>query len=272
MRHWSVNVSVERLERPGLNCDVGAWWELFQLRERDQLCRTLQVLCPWATLGLVVSEIAPLFNPEFPSQILETSMTIGLMSLLYWVSWRAWPRSVVAALLVATSIASGAYIGWACVASGNFFSAHTLAICVVLTFLALGGLSTRETILGTLGTVLSWFSVCRFGALGEWHEAVRHIHGPSGDSLTLRVGIHQGEVAVGAFGGARRVDYTALGTTVNLAARLESLCPKGKILISAEVLNHVAGFEQPEKVMENLRVKGISEPVTAFLLASKLSG
>ena len=55
------------------------------------------------------------------------------------------------------------------------------------------------------------------------------------EGLKLRVGIHQGEAVVGNFGSYRRMDYTCIGSTVNLAARIESVCNPGSIYVSEQV-------------------------------------
>ncbi|MEC8191248.1 MAG: adenylate/guanylate cyclase domain-containing protein [Myxococcota bacterium] len=53
--------------------------------------------------------------------------------------------------------------------------------------------------------------------------------------LTIRVGIHQGEAVVGNFGSDQRFDYTCIGPMVNAAARIESQCPPGSIMISQAI-------------------------------------
>ncbi len=51
-------------------------------------------------------------------------------------------------------------------------------------------------------------------------------------SLRLRIGIHSGEANVGAFGPRDRRTFTAIGTAVNIASRLEKQCPPGRVLVS----------------------------------------
>lgn len=51
-------------------------------------------------------------------------------------------------------------------------------------------------------------------------------------ALRIRCGINTGMVTVGGFGSEMRKDYTAMGVHVNLAARLESICEPGQVLIS----------------------------------------
>lgn len=62
-----------------------------------------------------------------------------------------------------------------------------------------------------------------------------------GRRLTFGTGIHTGPAVVGNVGAPDRMDYTAIGDTVNTASRLESNAPGGKIYISAAVANALEG-------------------------------
>jgi class 3 adenylate cyclase len=53
--------------------------------------------------------------------------------------------------------------------------------------------------------------------------------------LQTRIGIHQGEAIVGNFGSERRSAYTCIGTAVNLASRIEGVCPPGKVFVSGVI-------------------------------------
>ncbi|MGD9317552.1 MAG: adenylate/guanylate cyclase domain-containing protein, partial [Anaerolineae bacterium] len=81
----------------------------------------------------------------------------------------------------------------------------------------------------------------------------------------VRVGINTGLVVVGEVGTDLRVEYTAMGDAINLAARMEQHAPPGGILISHDTYRHVRGAfdvvpQQP------LAVKGKAEPVQAYLV------
>lgn len=51
------------------------------------------------------------------------------------------------------------------------------------------------------------------------------------EPLQLRIAINSGKAVVGDVGSSQRVDYTALGATINLAARMEGVCPLGNVLL-----------------------------------------
>src|SRR5215813_12930452 len=70
-------------------------------------------------------------------------------------------------------------------------------------------------------------------ALRRYSDEVRRTHGVP---VQMRVGLHAGEVVVRAIGSDLHMDYTAVGQTTHLAARMEQMAMPGAILITPAVL------------------------------------
>jgi len=86
-----------------------------------------------------------------------------------------------------------------------------------------------------------------------------------GYELDLGIGIAQGFATLGAFGFEGRWDYTAIGSVVNLAARLCGEAQAGQILVDRRTRAAVESDWHTEPVGP-LTLKGFTQPVTAFLL------
>jgi class 3 adenylate cyclase/PAS domain-containing protein len=98
-----------------------------------------------------------------------------------------------------------------------------------------------------------------------YHETV-----PSGDRLQFGIGVHTGEAIVGNVGSPDRLDYSAMGDSVNLAKRLQEVADPDQVLISEDTYNLVKdkvevrqlepivvkGRSQQTRVYELLRVRG----------------
>ena len=100
---------------------------------------------------------------------------------------------------------------------------------------------------------------------------LRHeLLGRFGIEFWMRIGINTGMVVVGRIGNDLRMDYTAVGDTTNLAARLQSACVPGRVLVSEATHRLVRGFfeirEQP-----TFQAKGKSKPVRSFEVLARLS-
>ena len=81
-----------------------------------------------------------------------------------------------------------------------------------------------------------------------------------GIPIQIRVGLNSGEVVVGAIRNDLHMDYTAIGQTAHLAARMEQMAMPGSILIAPDTLRLAEGFVQL-KPLGSVNVKGISEPL-----------
>ena len=88
----------------------------------------------------------------------------------------------------------------------------------------------------------------------------------SGVTLNFGIGINTGDAVVGNIGSVNRMDYTAIGDAVNLAARLESNAKAGQVLVSETVYQEVAG-RLPLEPMGEITVKGKSQPIKVYQLA-----
>jgi class 3 adenylate cyclase len=84
-----------------------------------------------------------------------------------------------------------------------------------------------------------------------------------GFDLDFGVGIAQGYATIGAIGFEGRLDYGAIGTVTNLAARLCGEAKPGQVLISRRMIGTVEELVEAEPVGE-LALKGFSRPVSAF--------
>src|SRR5256712_2484602 len=99
-------------------------------------------------------------------------------------------------------------------------------------------------------------------ALRRYAEEVRRTHGLE---MQARVGLNSGEVVVRAIGNDLHMDYSAVGQTTHLAARMEQLATPGSILLTAATLRLVEGFVQVN-ALGPVPVKGLAEPVEVFEL------
>jgi signal transduction histidine kinase/class 3 adenylate cyclase len=86
--------------------------------------------------------------------------------------------------------------------------------------------------------------------------------------VQFRCGIHQGTAVVGMFGGSHRADYTAIGPSVNIAARLQEAAEPGSILVSAAVADYL---EEDYSITKGspLQLKGVDETVLTFVIHPK---
>src|SRR5690242_15724257 len=94
-------------------------------------------------------------------------------------------------------------------------------------------------------------------------EYAEEIRLKQGLEFALRVGINTGLVVVGAIGSDLRLEYTAIGDAINLAARMEQTALPGTVQISDETYKLVAPFFDVEALGE-VEVKGKSAPIRTY--------
>jgi class 3 adenylate cyclase/tetratricopeptide (TPR) repeat protein len=100
------------------------------------------------------------------------------------------------------------------------------------------------------------------GELRRYADELRVTHGLS---FSVRMGLNSGEVVVGKIGDDLRMDYTAQGHTVGLAARMEQLAEPGKVLLTEHTMQLVSGLFALRDLGEAV-VKGARTPLRIYEL------
>ena len=103
-------------------------------------------------------------------------------------------------------------------------------------------------------------------ALRRYAEAVRRTHGLE---VLLRVGLNSGGVLVRTIGNDLYMNYSGVGLTTNLAARMEQLAPPGTIRVTAATLRLVEGAVRVN-ALGPFPVKGLAEPLEVFELVGAI--
>ncbi|MGD8891142.1 MAG: adenylate/guanylate cyclase domain-containing protein, partial [Desulfobacterales bacterium] len=99
-------------------------------------------------------------------------------------------------------------------------------------------------------------------AVAAYGERIKRDHG---QDFKMRIGLNSGPVIVGAIGDDLRMDYTAVGDTSNLAARMESVAEPGSILVSDNTHKLVGYFFEFEP-LGKIQIKGKDQPQEAHKL------
>src|SRR6516165_3855187 len=100
------------------------------------------------------------------------------------------------------------------------------------------------------------------GAVKRHADGVGRSHGIT---IRIRVGLNSGEIVVRAIGSDLHMDYTAVGQTTHLAARMEQLAAPGTTLLTSASLALSEDFIQV-KSLGPRQVKGLSEPIEVYEL------
>jgi len=99
-------------------------------------------------------------------------------------------------------------------------------------------------------------------AIGRYADELRR---QQGLDVQIRIGLNAGEVVVRAIGNDLHMDYTAVGQTTHLAARLEQLARPGTTLLTVDTLRLVEGYVEVTP-LGPVPVKGLPEPVEVYEL------
>ncbi|MBL8924206.1 MAG: GAF domain-containing protein [Myxococcaceae bacterium] len=89
----------------------------------------------------------------------------------------------------------------------------------------------------------------------------------AGQALEVGVGVHTGPAVVGALGSKQRMDYTAIGATVNLSARLCGIARENEVLVTSDTLMR-AGPGVITEAGEAVILKGLDTPIVPYSLRS----
>src|SRR6266581_7307273 len=99
-------------------------------------------------------------------------------------------------------------------------------------------------------------------SLKRYTDDTRRSHGVE---VQIRVGLNSGEVVVRSVGSDLRMDYTAVGQTTHLAARMEQLAPPGTVRLTAETVQLAEGYVEVRS-LGPIPVKGLPDPIEIFEL------
>ena len=99
-------------------------------------------------------------------------------------------------------------------------------------------------------------------AVGRYSDDIQRSHGMP---VTIRVGLNSGDLLVRAVGNDLRMDYTVVGQTVHLAARMEQMAKPGFVLITLNTLQLAEGYVSIRS-LGPVPVKGLADPLQIYEL------
>ena len=93
-------------------------------------------------------------------------------------------------------------------------------------------------------------------------DILQAIDAQSDMAMTVGIGIHSGEAVVGSIGTVSRRDYTAIGDTINIGARICAACPRDTAYVSAAVFARLESAQQSRfSAHDMLHLKGKTEAI-----------
>jgi hypothetical protein len=107
-----------------------------------------------------------------------------------------------------------------------------------------------------------------FAALAMQEQVKKHADGmrrQHGVTVGIRVGLNSGEVVVRTIGSDLRMDYSAVGQTTHLAARMEQLAEPGTAMLTADTLALAEGYIEV-RPLGPTPVKGLADPIEIFAM------
>jgi len=105
-------------------------------------------------------------------------------------------------------------------------------------------------------------------SVGRYSDEVRRV---AGVPVSIRVGVNSGEVVVRSIGSDLHMDYTAVGMTTHLAARMEQAALPGSIVIASATLRLAEGYVHV-RALGPIQVKGLPNPLDAYEVIGATSG
>ncbi len=89
--------------------------------------------------------------------------------------------------------------------------------------------------------------------------------------VDMGIGLNIGEVIAGNIGSSKRMEYTVVGAPVNIASRIQGLAHGCKIYTTEEVAKLIEEKYEVKKVMENVEIKGVVNPVNIYEIIGRKS-
>lgn len=97
----------------------------------------------------------------------------------------------------------------------------------------------------------------------------RHFFKGKAENLKVGIGMHSGFLVAGNLGSSRRMDYTIIGDTVNVAARLEGIAEAGEVIISQSTRDHLSDYFKLEE-RKPVMVKGKTKPIPIYNVIDRI--